>query len=231
MPWGKVDDHFHAHRKTGEALASEPLSLSLWVLGLSYACQQMDGFVPRWFAEQKLPKRTSRERAIRALVSAGLWEEDSDGGWQIHNFLRWNPREKYDGKLRRKRLYANAKLIAEVRERDGDYCRYCGEPVIANDHRSPRGRTIDQLAGDGPDALENLVVCCRGCQSEKAGRTPEEAGMMVLPAPAKQLRLAGQNGTKTQPADRVRTGFGSGSDRSPVPGPVPGPVPVGVVQT
>lgn len=55
--------------------------------------------------------------------------------------------------------------------RDGDVCNYCREPVDdwdrTLDHVIPRSR-------GGEHTEENLVVCCRSCNSSKGARTPEE---------------------------------------------------------
>jgi len=42
----------------------------------------------------------------------------------------------------------------------------------------------------GGNAVANLVVCCRGCNSRKKGRTPEEAGMRLIEAPTAKAPIA-----------------------------------------
>jgi hypothetical protein len=62
---------------------------------------------------------------------------------------------------------------AEVYERDGHRCRYCGATAnLTVDHVIPRC-----LGGD--DDAANLVVACRSCNSRKSGRTTEQAGMVL----------------------------------------------------
>ena len=61
--------------------------------------------------------------------------------------------------------------------RDDGACRYCGARGDSTfDHVIPRCQ-------GGSDEPENLVVACRGCNSRKGGRTPEQAGMVLRPAP------------------------------------------------
>lgn len=69
---------------------------------------------------------------------------------------------------------------ANVFTRDGYRCQYCGSPKkpadLNFDHVVPRqlgGRTI----------WENIVAACYPCNSRKAGRTPEQAGMKLLRKP------------------------------------------------
>lgn len=61
-----------------------------------------------------------------------------------------------------------------ILERDFYRCRYCGSHIdLTIDHVIP----IIQ-GGDSSD--NNLVACCRRCNSRKSGRTPEQAGMVLL---------------------------------------------------
>lgn len=64
--------------------------------------------------------------------------------------------------------------------RDDYKCQYCGVRHLIGeltyDHVIPRsqgGRTI----------WTNIVACCYDCNSKKAGRTPEQAGMRLLKKP------------------------------------------------
>jgi hypothetical protein len=64
--------------------------------------------------------------------------------------------------------------------RDEMTCQYCGckvsKPTI--DHIIPRSR-------NGKNTWNNLVTCCKPCNSNKANRTPEEAGMKLIKQPGK----------------------------------------------
>lgn len=62
---------------------------------------------------------------------------------------------------------------AGVLRRDGNRCGYCGEWAHTVDHIRPRSR-------GGPNTWENLIACCGICNTTKADRTPEEAGMRLL---------------------------------------------------
>lgn len=65
-----------------------------------------------------------------------------------------------------------------VFRRDNGLCQYCGLPAaeLTLDHVVPRSRK-------GPTSWDNVVACCRDCNSRKRDRTPEEAGMMLLSRP------------------------------------------------
>lgn len=66
--------------------------------------------------------------------------------------------------------------------RDDYTCQYCGEKFSAEeltlDHVFPKSR-------GGENSWENLVTCCKHCNSKKADRTPKEAGMVLLNKPEK----------------------------------------------
>jgi 5-methylcytosine-specific restriction endonuclease McrA len=66
----------------------------------------------------------------------------------------------------------------EVFRRDDYTCQYCGQRGwnLTLDHVIPRHR-------GGMHSWDNLVTACRVCNRRKGGRTPQEAGMMLLRLP------------------------------------------------
>jgi 5-methylcytosine-specific restriction endonuclease McrA len=70
--------------------------------------------------------------------------------------------------------------------RDGGKCMYCSRPVTLDDF------TFDHVLPrrlGGKTTWENIVACCSGCNSEKSGRTPRQAGMLLRMAPVKPTKL------------------------------------------
>ncbi len=65
-------------------------------------------------------------------------------------------------------------------ERDDHMCMYCGTRFTARqlsrDHIRPTSR-------GGRDVWSNVVTACLRCNHDKAGRTPEAAGMELLAVP------------------------------------------------
>ena len=61
------------------------------------------------------------------------------------------------------------KFRDEVLDRDGHACVYCGSRhlPLQLDHVIPRSR-------GGADFPENLVACCKPCNTSKGAKTPEE---------------------------------------------------------
>ena len=65
-------------------------------------------------------------------------------------------------------------------ERDRNICQYCGNVFerkdLNLDHVVPRDR-------GGPTSWENIVCSCVRCNTQKANRTPQEAGMHLVRKP------------------------------------------------
>jgi 5-methylcytosine-specific restriction endonuclease McrA len=80
--------------------------------------------------------------------------------------------------LRRSQRIDSAAVLA----RDQHRCRYCGaaERPLAVDHLLPISR-------GGCAEIDNLVAACKPCNSRKKNRTPEEAGMALLPIVGEQV--------------------------------------------
>jgi len=68
------------------------------------------------------------------------------------------------------------RLRTHIFERDAYTCRYCGNG------RYPRDwLVLEHVDPNGPSDDGNLVTACRPCNKLKGGRTPEDAGMTLLP--------------------------------------------------
>ncbi|GAA3227021.1 HNH endonuclease [Oerskovia jenensis] len=68
--------------------------------------------------------------------------------------------------------YSRAALL----RRDKNRCGYCGAPATTMDHVVPRCQ-------GGTTTWLNAVAACEPCNSAKAGRTPQEAGMSLRSRP------------------------------------------------
>lgn len=188
MPWGRLDDKANGNAKL---LALSDSAWRMWGCGLIY-CQNnlTDGFIPSFaidaFGVRAKNKQAVADELCRSLVpgKGPLWHK-VDSGYQVHDYLDWNDsRESVEKQrlaaLQRKLLLENPGLRKQIRDRDGDDCRYCGRTVRWNDRKGQLGGTYDHVRPLGGNALDNVVVACRSCNSRKGGRTPEAAGMPLL---------------------------------------------------
>ena len=99
MTWFKVDDGFNTNPKT--AMLSDAAT-ALWIRAGSWSCSQLtDGFIPR----DMLPFFRKTEETAIELVEAGLWEE-SEKGWNFHDWSDYQPTRAEVLELREKRREA-----------------------------------------------------------------------------------------------------------------------------
>lgn len=203
MTWGKVSDDLHAHPKWR---AVSPDAKALWVTALSYCGAYLtNGVVARGEAAGLLavetfganPQAFDRyEAAAAELVRAKLWTRRASG-WAFHQWTEHNPAAE-DEKARKGRLTrskqlhrttAGRRIKADVIRRDRDRCRYCRAELVTAEQRAELAddlplRTFDHVDPHGPNSVENVVLACPDCNTRKNGRTLQEAGMTLLPAPS-----------------------------------------------
>ena len=68
--------------------------------------------------------------------------------------------------------------------RDGHRCQYCGAQAENIDHVVPRSR-------GGTHSWDNVVACCRRCNSRKEDRLLDEAGFRLARTPGHRARISG----------------------------------------
>lgn len=75
----------------------------------------------------------------------------------------------------KRRISRYHRVRTAVLARDGSRCRYCGRAAKTVDHVKPKCQ-------GGRHSMDNCVACCFKCNKRKGPRTPEQAGMTLLPA-------------------------------------------------
>lgn len=118
MAWARLDDGFHDHPKVdGLSLAA----VGLYTLCLTWAHRhRRTAIVPGHITEARVRKLAGKQSAPLAdeLLMAGLWEaEQGIGGWVIHDFADYLPKER-DPDERRE---AGRKGAAKRWERDSKH--------------------------------------------------------------------------------------------------------------
>lgn len=105
MAWVKIDDQFPDHPKIA---ACGPLGMALQVAALCYSGRFLtDGFIPASVAPRlmNLEGLANPEDVIQRLVNAGVWIP-VDGGFQIHDYLEYQPSRAQVEAVRKKRVEA-----------------------------------------------------------------------------------------------------------------------------
>lgn len=211
MVWASLDDGFCDHPKV-EALSDA--AFRLHVAAICYCARLLtDGHV----SLERVPRlvRRYRPKLLAELVDGGVWHrcghrcascpQPAEGSVYLHDFLAVPNRSKAqvqrdrENNRRSKELHSDPALVAAIRERDGDRCRYCGREVNWKDRRGAGGATYDHVDPKGGNSLDNVVVACRACNSRKMSRTPVEAAMHLVP-----IQVQSQNGSKSDLGHRTQ---------------------------
>jgi 5-methylcytosine-specific restriction endonuclease McrA len=222
VSWAKFDDRYDDNRKVKRAWKRSGAAAALHVMAITYCCRhQTDGVVDLAWIEEKLPSPREREKVIGVLVDVGLFNVLDGETFEVNDFLEYNPskaqveRER-EWDRRRKELHRDPELVAAIRKRDQDRCRYCGVLVNWKDRRGQGGATYDHIVPRGANSFENVVVACRYCNYAKNNRTPEQAGMRLL-SPGE---IGNQNGPRSELGpNRVRSSSGLDVDLTPAGSP------------
>lgn len=141
MTWSKVGDELHSHPKAVEA---DLEAMGLWVLALSHCGAYLtDGHVKRSAALRIAGDPARLDRLAGDLVRVGLWEPHPSGdGWQIHDYLEFNPS--------REEVLAARQTLSEKRAEAG---RRGAEKRWQRDSKpmaNPRLPDGNAMATDGP---------------------------------------------------------------------------------
>lgn len=206
LPWVKLDDGFDDHEKVVELLgdagerdlsglsleelrelASQLLGLGaigLHTLALTYSGRRLtDGTVSK-----QLPRRFGAPPiAVDLLVEHDLWEQRA-GGWQIHDYLDYNPsKEKVEAE--REAAKTRMKKVRDSRRSSEQRPNFGGsssspepEPVPEPTRDKPPGPTSAPAAADGgsaalPDRPELARLCTMladAVEAQGVGRRPNE---------------------------------------------------------
>lgn len=107
MSWAKIDDGIGDNPKTLRVWAEDPAAFALDIRAIAYCAKHLtDGFVPAeiialWFAG----KEADRDRLVGILLNAQRWEI-VPGGFEIHDYLDYNPTKEKVLETRKKRAGA-----------------------------------------------------------------------------------------------------------------------------
>lgn len=98
-------------------------------------------------------------------------------------YVKKNPEKRKEIDKRRYQRLVSGRIEGEeipsieaIRDRDGDLCYYCKEPVVFLD-KGPKAAEIDHkvpLFRGGADAMFNVVLACSTCNKEKHTKTEQE---------------------------------------------------------
>lgn len=193
MSWLRVDDGALTHpqvmhlRSLDDPVATAEAVVGFVMLSASWSGQHLtDCFIPRSLGPLASPDHWRVLSA--AAVTVGMLSEpmvgpDGQPGWMLNigaGLFHLMSKEEVERNREHRKASRTQDVKIAVLLRDGDQCRYCGKTTEEHDRKSARGRQFDH---PDPDVHDVLVVACRGCNGRKGRRTPEQAGMELLPPP------------------------------------------------
>jgi 5-methylcytosine-specific restriction endonuclease McrA len=184
--------------------------------------------------KSKLPVVTARRlspsrisAAVAELVDEHFVEDRVDAleltVWEQPPIEVWQDPVQRQRWARDKRLKRDTELCNRIKDRDRHLCRYCGQRVNWADKKSRIAGTYDHVDPDGDNAFDNVVVACKGCNSRKKDRTPQQAGMPLLrPGHARTDAASAADAPVPEPRAgsdpdpiQIRSRSGPGSARAP----------------
>ncbi len=179
------------------------------------------------------------------LVDVGFWHGPGHscdrcppvqpGTWYFHDWrdMKYSPGQTVALNEAKRKELQTREIVAAVWARDctdpsNPYlanCRYCGNPVKRKDTVSSRRPELDHVDPTKVIGPRNIVVSCNTCNRQKGARTPEQAGMTLLPEPRPTTTSDAAPAGPASPRDDAGRPA-TGSSRRPTPpvrGEVPGP--------
>jgi hypothetical protein len=175
--WAKLDDAFPTNPKV---VGLSDRAFRAYILALCYAAQHMtDGFVPVAWSALVIPRKTRQE-----LEAAGLWEP-VQAGWQIHDYLTYNPTRK---QAEERRENQRAQRSAAGKARAAKSQRAAGrftsgkpaEPLAPATSPVP-SRTHPPVVGvdlepDTPNAVGNIAAGAAWRRTSQKAKAPTRLG-------------------------------------------------------
>lgn len=180
--WRFELDHERIRQSDTWALAPaelRPWLLMLWMVAWEQTpCGSLPADDNLIAARIGMPAKTLAKH--RAVLLRGWWQ--ADDGRLYHPTITARVLEMCstrDKTSTRKKLYDQK--FADVRDRDGGACVYCGSKTyLSLDH-------LIAVSRGGIGHERNLVTACRLCNSTKGSRTPDEAKMRFVNPRAREL--------------------------------------------
>lgn len=207
MPWLKTSDAAAWHPLLLEVLefsVEEPWLINE-VFGFLNRCAvqsaqfELDYVVTYGVALQTANGVDRFQVLDRVCQTVGLWSPielpSEDGGPTRRGFKLVEEKDLWHMILKSERAWetqrrkdvGNTAWTVEVRRRDGDACRWCGNVVgWGGDKKSGRSGTYDhRVPGQGATGPADLYVACRPCNSARSDEKNREWNRTLLPIPEK----------------------------------------------
>jgi hypothetical protein len=92
VAWGRFDDRYDDNRKVKRAWRANRGAIGLHAMAITYSSRhETDGLIDLDWLIEKVPAARERERVVRVLVEAGLFEALDGEMFMVHDYLEFNP--------------------------------------------------------------------------------------------------------------------------------------------
>ena len=201
MPWLRLGDNATTHPLMSKLLVATKLDHQekneafgvLVQLATVSAGHLTDSIVEYGLLAQVSPGR--EREVLNILKRAGLaTEEEVDERSVIRlvlddeEFIHAKRREEVETDRRRARDKRTPGLLAQVRVRDGDSCRWCAKSVSWTNRSGYRAATYDSLTSHKDSTVDTLVVACKTCNTKRGNGEK----LNLLPPPSPERMIYGQ---------------------------------------
>lgn len=114
MPWGRLSDDWHTHRKVRRAGLE---GAAVHAMAISYAARYLtDGAIDTDWLAEVIPQEAKRERLIDRLVEIGLLDRTPDC-LVVHDYTDYNPTRAELEETRRRQSEGGRKGAATLHGR------------------------------------------------------------------------------------------------------------------
>jgi len=166
MPWFRLDDSFHSHPKV---IAAGNEAVGLYVRCGTYAAEHLtDGFVGK-----QIVLLYGSEALAARLVETKLWNR-ARGGWNIHDYLDYNPSRETVEKERK------AAAERQRRRRDSVMSRRDSRRDDGVSHTTPT-RPDPYISGTGLTEANRWPPGARSPASKNPSSRPVEEVLALPP--------------------------------------------------
>lgn len=172
MAWVRLDDGFPEHPKI---LGLSDAAFRLHILALCYAARNLtDGMIPQaWLTGGKgrtVPKATVQ------LVLSGVWNALESGGFQIHDYLQYQPSrvqitQKRDDAKVRMSLARNSKIVRANNQKSSHDVRSTPSPPIPSQEIQKPPDPTTSTPSDAPSSSSSSPLITSPLAFEKARKT------------------------------------------------------------
>ena len=191
MAWARIDDGFHDHPKVDEITLA---AIGLWTLCLTWAHRhRRTAIIPGHVTAARVRKVAGKqgESLAAELVAARLWDvEEGVGGWVIHDFADYLPKERDPDERRQagrngaaKRWERDSKLPPDAVGNDGSCASAPASPsrpvpLVDGSLSGERPETPQPAAATEPTCSKHPLgdggTACGGCAKVREWRDRNE---------------------------------------------------------